>query len=116
MLLNLEDAAKLIVSYLGTLWLGYDWWLFFALLLLPDLSMIGYVVNARLGALTYNIGHHQGVAILAFIAGYILGPGWLMLAGLVLFGHSAMDRIFGYGLKYADDFKHTHLGYIGKQS
>ncbi|WP_206365138.1 DUF4260 family protein [Sphingobacterium corticibacterium] len=23
-----------------------------------------------------------------------------------------MDRIFGYGLKYLDDFKHTHLGWI----
>lgn len=26
-----------------------------------------------------------------------------------------MDRIFGYGLKYSDDFKHTHLGMIGKK-
>ncbi len=24
-----------------------------------------------------------------------------------------MDRIFGYGLKFGDNFHHTHLGWIG---
>lgn len=33
----------------------------------------------------------------------------------ILFGHSAMDRIFGYGLKFNDNFKNTHLGWIGKK-
>lgn len=39
-----------------------------------------------------------------------------MLAGVILFAHASMDRIFGYGLKYADDFKHTHLQEIGDHS
>ena len=39
-----------------------------------------------------------------------------MLGGLILFGHSSMDRILGYGLKYPDSFEHTHLGMIGKSS
>ncbi len=29
-------------------------------------------------------------------------------------GHSAMDRVFGYGLKYTTGFQDTHLGKIGK--
>lgn len=29
--------------------------------------------------------------------------------GIILLMHSAMERIFGYGLKFEDDFKHTHL-------
>lgn len=33
--------------------------------------------------------------------------------GIILFGHSNMDRIFGCGLKYADSFRHTHLGMLG---
>jgi hypothetical protein len=37
----------------------------------------------------------------------------LSVIGVILFGHSAMDRIFGYGLKFDDDFKNTHLGRIG---
>jgi hypothetical protein len=31
-----------------------------------------------------------------------------------LFGHSAFDRMLGYGMKYTDSFQHTHLGLIGK--
>ncbi|WP_257670086.1 DUF4260 domain-containing protein [Parapedobacter tibetensis] len=38
----------------------------------------------------------------------------LALTGAIMFGHSAMDRIFGYGLKFWDNFKNTHLGWIGK--
>lgn len=113
LLIALEESAKFIAAFLGTLWMGYEWWVFFALLLLPDLSMIGYVINPKTGAFTYNLVHHQGVAIGVFVAGYISGPEWLLLTGIVLFGHSAMDRIFGYGLKYPDAFKHTHLGWIG---
>ena len=35
-----------------------------------------------------------------------------MLAGTVLLGHSAFDRVLGYGLKYPDAFKHTHFDEI----
>ena len=35
------------------------------------------------------------------------------LAGLIIYGHSCMDRMLGYGLKFGDHFKHTHLGWIG---
>jgi hypothetical protein len=38
------------------------------------------------------------------------------LAGVILFSHSSMDRMFGYGLKYTKGFAYTHLGTIGKQA
>ena len=37
-----------------------------------------------------------------------------LLLGIILFGHASMDRVFGYGLKFGDNFHHTHLGWIGK--
>lgn len=114
-LILLEELAKWILSYLLSLQLGFAWWVFPALLLLPDLSMLGYVVNARAGAWLYNLFHHQGLAIAVGLLGLYLSNPSLQLAGLVLFGHSAMDRAFGYGLKYNDSFQHTHLGWIGKQ-
>jgi hypothetical protein len=113
-LLLLEDLGKLIGAYVMTLYLGFSWWVFFAWILAPDISMIGYVVNARIGAWLYNIVHHQGLAIAVGLIGLTMGNTNLEFAGLLLFGHSAMDRIFGYGLKYEDDFKNTHLGWIGK--
>ena len=114
-LLQLEQAAIMVACYLVSLYLGYAWWLFFALLLLPDLSMVGYAVNNKWGAVLYNLFHHQGIAVL------VIGIGWygaqpaLLLAGLILLGHSAMDRVFGYGLKYTSSFQDTHLGKIGKK-
>jgi hypothetical protein len=38
----------------------------------------------------------------------------LALAGVIMLGHSSFDRVLGYGLKYGDSFRHTHLGWIGR--
>jgi hypothetical protein len=72
-------------------------------------------VNPRIGALAYNLLHHKGIAIAVYLTGYLLIIHELTLVGVVLFGHSSFDRVLGYGLKYQDHFKHTHLGWIGKQ-
>ena len=39
-----------------------------------------------------------------------------LIIAIILFGHSSLDRMMGYGLKYFDAFMHTHLGWIGKDS
>ena len=89
--------------------LGYDWWVYLVLLLVPDLSMVAYVGGARLGAITYNIFHLRALAIGLYLAGAWAGAAAAQLAGLVLLGHSTLDRVFGFGLKYPDAFEHTHL-------
>lgn len=87
--------------------------------------MLGYWVNPRVGAVAYNLFHHKGVALIIIAAGmasiasepFMRGSdveNQLILAGLILYGHASMDRIFGYGLKFGDSFQHTHLGWIGK--
>jgi hypothetical protein len=35
------------------------------------------------------------------------------LAGIILLGHSSLDRVLGYGMKYTDSFRLTHLDWIG---
>ncbi len=113
-LLKLESAALLLACYFATLALGHAWWVFFALLLLPDISMLGYALNNKWGAALYNLFHHQGAAILVIGIGWYTQQQTVLLVGIVLLGHSAMDRIFGYGLKYASSFQDTHLGKIGR--
>lgn len=113
-LLKLEDLAELLLSVFLFTRLDFSWWWYPALILVPDLSMLGYVINTRVGAGLYNLVHHKGTGIVVGIIGLVLANQQLLLAGIILFGHSAMDRVFGYGLKYSDDFKHTHLGEIGK--
>jgi hypothetical protein len=115
LLLKLEDAAKFAAAYALSVYFGYPWWLFLVWFLAPDLSMIGYVINSKIGAAAYNLAHHQGLAIVILASGIYFNISSLTFAGIVLFGHSAFDRLLGYGLKYPDDFKHTHLGLIGKK-
>lgn len=114
-LLKLEELGQLLFSIVLFNQLDYAWWVFPACLLLPDLSMIGYLAGTKIGAWLYNFFHHKFVAITVLILGFWLNNPLITLAGIILFGHSAMDRIFGCGLKFNDNFKNTHLGWIGKK-
>lgn len=111
--LKLEEVAKFIGCWYICTQLGFSWWIFLAWLLVPDISIAAYGLGTRIGAAIYNLFHHQGMAIMIGLAGLYLDNIELQFAGTLLFGHSAMDRVFGYGLKYEDNFKNTHLGWIG---
>ncbi len=111
-LLKSEELLQFVAAIAVFITLDYAWWVFPALLFVPDVSMIGYLVSPRLGAITYNVGHHKGLAVAVALVGFFLKMPALELTGIVLFAHSAFDRLMGYGLKYADSFKHTHLGML----
>lgn len=112
--LKLEEAAQFALGILVFGQLPYAWWLFIALILTPDIGMLGYLAGNKTGAAMYNTFHHKGIALLIAGLGFYLHSDITMLVGVILFSHSAMDRLMGYGLKYETGFKHTHLGEIGK--
>lgn len=113
-ILKLEEAAQFGLCLYVLNIQEAAWWWYPLLILGPDISMIGYIAGNKAGAATYNLFHHKGVAVTIFFVG-LLQPVWvLQLIGIVLFGHSSMDRMFGYGLKTEQGFKYTHLGIIGK--
>lgn len=112
-LLRVEEAAMFGLAVLAFQALGLPWWWFALLLLTPDLGALGYLAGPRLGAITYNLLHHKGVAIALLLLGLGTQSIPLQLAGIVLFAHSSADRFFGFGLKYSDSFHNTHLGPIG---
>jgi hypothetical protein len=114
LILKLEQLALFALALYLFQPLGYAWWGFALLFLAPDLGMLGYLAGPRPGAIAYNLAHHQGLAILLYLAGAAAASPLLQFAGLLLLAHSSFDRILGYGLKHADSFKHTHLGWIGK--
>jgi hypothetical protein len=90
------------------------WVLYLALFFVPDVSFLLFVISKKLGAIAYNVFHHQGVLSLLFIIGFILQNDMIMKIGLIFLAHSTFDRVAGYGLKYFDSFDHTHLGWVGK--
>ena len=85
-------------------------WVWVFLFFTPDIGMLGYLINTRIGAVAYNLFHHKGIALLLAALGYYFQNEMLLAVGLLLFAHASFDRIWGYGLKYPDSFKHTHLG------
>lgn len=114
-ILRFEYAALLLLGLFVFSNTGFSWWWFGLLFFLPDLSMLGYVINSKFGAVFYNFFHHFATAVLMFLAGKLLTVQWMEIAGIILFSHAAFDRLLGYGLKYPDSFSNTHLGKIGKK-
>ncbi len=115
-IVQLEEIAMFGLGIFLFSLLPYPWWLFIALFLTPDIGMVGYIANEKIGAIIYNIFHHKGLAILIYLIGIYLSNPILQLIGVILFSHSAFDRILGYGLKLEKGFTFTHLGQIGKKS
>jgi Domain of unknown function (DUF4260) len=112
-IIKLEEAAMFGISAYALYLLHAEWWCYPLLGFGPDIGMIGYAVSSYAGAGLYNIFHHKGVAIFIFVIGMYTGILSWEIVGAILFGHSSMDRMFGYGLKYNRGFKYTHLGVIG---
>lgn len=104
-LVKLEEFAFVVLSFYLFLALDYAWWWFPALFFVPDVSLIGYLINRNIGATTYNVIHHKALAVLLYLlGGFIRWPG-LQLAGLVLFGHSSLDRALGFELRNLKETK-----------
>ncbi len=109
LLLRLEGLTVLVSAVLVYISLHGSGWLFGALLFAPDLSMIGYLRGPETGSLTYNAVHTYLLpALLAGLSLAAVQPLGFQIA-LIWFAHIGMDRLLGFGLKYATDFKHTHL-------
>lgn len=108
-ILQLEGAAIFALSlFIYTNQAG-SWWLFAALILAPDLSMIGYAGGLKVGAFCYNLAHNYALPAILVATGLYLDNTLLINAAIIWFAHIGMDRMIGYGLKYSSGFKHTHL-------
>ena len=93
---------------------NFAWYWLPVLFVVFDLSALGYVVNARIGALVYNIGHSL-IGPTLLVALYIATTSQVVLfISLIWLFHIFVDRALGYGLKHTKGFEHTHLGPIGK--
>lgn len=112
--LRVEGLAALVAGLVIYGANGGPWLLVVPLLLVPDLSMLGYLRDPRLGAFTYNLFHNWAIGLVVLGIGLWSSVSWLLLAGAILVAHVGMDRFAGYGLKLPSAFRDTHLGRIGK--
>jgi hypothetical protein len=98
-LIKLEEFALVILSIYLFLALDYAWWWFPLLFFVPDVSLAGYLINPRVGALLYNVIHHKALSVLFYLAGSLTQLPGLQMAGAVMLGHSSFDRALGFELQ-----------------
>ena len=114
-LLRLEGLIAAVASAVFYARTGASWWLFAALWLTPDLSMLAYLKRPCLGARYYNVAHTYLLPGVLGLFGLLLHANALLPFALIWVNHIGVDRLLGYGLKYSDGFGFTHLGRLSSR-
>jgi hypothetical protein len=108
-LLHLEGGVALVAGVLAYWHVGGNWLLFAILLFAPDVGMLGYLVNPRLGAAIYNLFHLPLWPTGLILAGWFVGVPLALQIGLIWLCHLGLDHLAGSGFKYPTKFQDTHL-------
>jgi len=113
-LLRLEGLTLFLgMILLYAVW-GGSWLLFAVLFLVPDLSFLAYLADAKTGAVVYNAAHSYLAPVALMTTGFAIGDPLTLSIAMIWLAHIGIDRALGYGLKYAEGFGYTHLGRIAK--
>ena len=111
---RLEGLVAFIFCFLAYLVLGYPLLFFVILFFSIDLTMLGYLVDARVGALVYNLGHSYMMPLIGLSLAYWLKSPVVFGFMLIWLSHIGLDRAVGFGLKFPTGFGDTHLGQVGR--
>ncbi len=114
--LRVEGLAVVVLTAVLYARTGASWWLFAALWLAPDLSMLGYFAGPCWGARTYNAIHTYVTPATLAVLALLLHQHGLVPFALIWINHIGLDRMLGFGLKYPAGFGSTHLSYIGRRA
>ncbi len=92
-----------------------SWWLFAALFLGPDLSLAGYAIPGRkaLASAFYNTVHSYILPLLLALVAWNRGSHLEGALAAIWIAHIALDRLLGFGLKYREGFRPTHIQSAG---
>ncbi|MGO9325687.1 MAG: DUF4260 domain-containing protein [Terracidiphilus sp.] len=114
-LLRLEGLVVAVATAVIYARIGASWWLFAALWLAPDVSMLGYLAGPCRGARIYNAFHTYIAPGVLALCSLMPGAHTALPVALIWANHIGVDRLLGYGLKYGNGFGFTHLSRLGKQ-
>lgn len=113
--LRLEAISLAVLMAVLTYRSGYGLWVIPLTFLLFDIGMVGYLKDAKTGALFYNLSHNLTVPTLFIAVGVLFKQEIVSVIGFCWTFHIAVDRTLGFGLKHAASFHKTHMGIIGKK-
>lgn len=113
LLVRAEATVGLVTAVVAyNVWFPHRWGWFWLLLLTPDVSLLPFAMGK--GALRFAAGFYNAWHSLV---GPLVLLGWAWHAdwsagsayALIWLAHIALDRMLGYGLKYAGSFQWTHI-------
>ncbi|MEM1054237.1 MAG: DUF4260 domain-containing protein [Bacteroidota bacterium] len=111
--LRLENLAVAVLAGVLFFQTGTSlWWLL--AWIAPDLAMVGYLANPRLGARLYNAAHTYAAPVGLGAVGLAMSFPLATALALLWANHIGVDRTLGHGLKETTGFHDTHLGRIGR--
>lgn len=111
-LLRTEGAILFAVAIVCYRQSHASWALFAALLLAPDLSLAGYAAGVKIGAVVYNLVHTLAGPLMLVGISVLAARFSLLPYAMIWIAHIGMDRMLGFGLKYATRFNDTHLQHV----
>ena len=111
-LLHLEGASLFVLTVAAYYANEYHWWLFAGLFLLPDVFMLGYLIDVKWGSAIYNLAHTLAGPIVLLLVAVSRMNSTLFPYALIWLAHIGFDRMLGFGLKYPTNFRDTHLRHV----
>ena len=79
------------------------------LALAPDVAFVGFLAGPRVGAISYDVLHFEGMPVLLGTIGVLTEEPVAIQVALIWLAHIGVDRLLGYGLRYPADPAATHL-------
>jgi hypothetical protein len=92
LVLRIEGLVVLVTGVCAYAQLGASWTTFALFFLAPDLSWLGYLFGARVGAATYNSAHSYIGALGCLVLGVLHSQPAALAAGLIWCTHIGLDR------------------------
>jgi predicted ferric reductase len=110
-LLRLEGLLELVVGCIAYQRLyPHHWGIFAVLFLAPDISLLGYLRSAsKASAVFYNLVHSYVLPLALGLLAWELGSALTGQLALIWLAHISFDRCLGFGLKFPESFRVTHI-------
>jgi hypothetical protein len=110
-LLRLEGLLELVVGCIAYQRLyPHHWGIFAVLFLAPDISLLGYLRSAsKASAVFYNLVHSYVLPLALGLLAWKLDSGLTGQLALIWLAHISFDRCLGFGLKFPESFRVTHI-------
>lgn len=107
-IIQLENFLLLLLCLVFYFQSTYSTILLVILFFVPDIAIIAYLINTKIGKYIYNLFHSYNIPFFLLGISLFVNTSLLTAISLIWIAHIALDRTLGMGLK-EEQFKKTHL-------